>query len=157
MSEICRNQKLCQKTVSLRFLNMSEIWQCFLKMFQDQSINVSVICQLSYIGHISDTFINLTLTVFWHNFWFWHISETFLITMWQNSYIFLNMTVFRHISDTFQTFFWQFFATDTLQRAFRQFLDIFPQAMIPKNFTRSEYKCVIYLSVELVLTDFQHI
>ena len=56
-----------------------------------------------------------------------------------------NLTHFRHFSDRF------FKLTH-----FRQFSDNF-LAMYPKNVSRSKYKCVSYLSVELYQTYFWHI
>ena len=76
-------------------------------------INVSEMCQKWYFWQISNSFPNKALTVFWHIFKIWHISDTFPNLFWWSSDRYLCLTVFWLISDTFMTLFWHIFVTDS--------------------------------------------
>ena len=83
-----------------------------------RNVSWSWLHKFTYFWHISDSFTDPTLTVFWHNYEFRHISETFPILIWQISDRILNLTVFWHISGSFLTH-------------FRQFSDTFPKCVGP--------------------------
>ena len=70
-----------------------------------RNVSWSWLHKFTYFWHISDSFTDPTLTVFWHNYEFRHISETFPILIWQISDRILNLTVFWHISGSFLTHF----------------------------------------------------
>ena len=92
-------------------------------MFHGICGNLSEICQYRFLWQISDRFIYLTLTVFWHSYEFWHILETFPNLIWQIYDTIPNLTDLWHLYDTFQTLFWQFFVTDSFLTDFRQISD----------------------------------
>ena len=122
ISEMCRGKKLCQETVSVRFLNVSEMWQCFLNMFQDQNTNVSVELVLTDFRQIWKSDTDSFLTPFFVLLHFWDISnsnltdflqilesDSFLTHIWHISDSFLTYFCNWHISDCFQTIFWQIY------------------------------------------------
>ena len=92
---------------------------------------MSEICHKIQSWHNSDSFQFLKLMLFWHIFYFWYISETFLILVWHIFDIILNLTHFWHFSDTFWTDFWQFYVTDCFLTDFRPFSDTFLKLLGP--------------------------
>ena len=103
---------MCQKCVSWQFSD-SFFTECFLKMFHESFKNVLEICQNWYLWQIYDCYLNHTMTVFWHIYYFWYISEAFVNLFWQNCNRNLNLTDFWLISDTIQTVFWHIFVNDS--------------------------------------------
>ena len=96
------------------------------------------ICQYRVLWQISDRFIYLTLTVFWHSYEFWHILETFPNLIWHIYDTILNLTDLWHLYDTFQTLFWQFFVTDSFLTDFRQISDTFLKFLGPTKAKSTE-------------------
>ena len=121
---------MCQKCVSWQFSD-SFFTECFLKMFHESFKNVLEICQNWYLWQIYDSYLNHTMTVFWHIFYFWYISEAFPNLFRQNCDRNLNLTDFWLISDTIQTVFWQIFVNDSFLTDFWQISDRFMEILGP--------------------------
>ena len=107
------------------------VTECFLQMFHESCKNVLEIFQNWYLWQIYDSFLNQTMTIFWHIYYFWYISEAFPNIFWQNCDRYMNLTVFWHISDTFQTVFWQIFVNDSFLTDFWQISDRFMNILGP--------------------------
>ena len=116
-------------------ISVSEMWQltvfwqifvteCFLQMFHESCKNVLEIFQNWYLWQIYDSFLNQTMTIFWHIYYFWYISEAFPNLFWQNCDRYMNLTDFWQISDTIQTVFWPIFVNDIFLTDLWIFLDL---------------------------------
>ena len=100
-------------------------------MFPSFHRNESEKCQKWYFWQISDSFQQVRLTVFWHIFESWYISDPFPKLFWYNSDTFLQVTDIWQLSDTYLTDFWQIFATDSFLTDFWQISDRFPKVSVP--------------------------
>ena len=130
LSENCKF--LASDTFLTHLCSLTVFWQFFVVIINNLCTKL---CQKSVIWYLPDGILTVfkfsKLMIYWHIFYFWYISETFLILVWHILDRILKLTHFWHFSDTFWTDFWQFYVTDSFLTDFRQFSDTFLKLLGP--------------------------